>query len=412
MEAGPENPDIQTQVFQATLAEISTSRHDQGALDCCVICLDEVSDPSTARPCGHANFDFVCLVSWLEVHPTCPLCKAVIREVQYGGGSTSDESGSVTHPKVYLVPRRDDGPKGGAEAGDARSAAAGLSTGDHLRSSGSSQRTFEHYFLGRHRLDRRRGNSRRDEPTATTRRATPPTPGEAILRRRHIYRNQLYSLHVGSNRVSQYRDLTPELFASDPNLVSRARQWIRRELRVFEFLSSSPTTTPSSTAVTTTAATEERTRRRRANNAEFLLEYTIAILKTVDMQGSAGQAEEMLSEFLGRDSARLFLHELRSWLRSPYGSLEAWDRHVQYPEPRPRPSEEEEEGRDSSKRAIDAASEVGTARNGDRGGRPRGDYWRPPRKRRRSPESRGRSPRRRPAHSRRETETERGGTVT
>jgi hypothetical protein len=62
------------------------------------------------------------------------------------------------------------------------------------------------------------------------------------------------------------------------------------------------------------------TTRRRANNAEFLLEYTIAILKTVDMQGAAGQAEAMLADFLGRDAARLFLHELRAWLRSPYGN--------------------------------------------------------------------------------------------
>jgi hypothetical protein len=51
----------------------------------------------------------------------------------------------------------------------------------------------------------------------------------------------------------------------------------------------------------------------------------------VDIKGSAGQAEELLRDFLGRDNARLFLHELLAWLRSPYASLEDWDRHVQYP---------------------------------------------------------------------------------
>ena len=71
---------------------------------------------------------------------------------------------------------------------------------------------------------------------------------------------------------------------------------------------------------------------QRANNAEFLLEYIVAILKTVDIKGSGGQAEDMLQEFLGRDTTRLFLHELRAWLRSPYISLEDWDRHVQYDE--------------------------------------------------------------------------------
>lgn len=69
---------------------------------------------------------------------------------------------------------------------------------------------------------------------------------------------------------------------------------------------------------------------RKANNAEFLLEYIIAILKTVDIKGSGGQAEDMLQEFLGRDNTRLFLHELRAWLRSPYTSLDDWDRNVQY----------------------------------------------------------------------------------
>ncbi len=172
----------------------------------------------------------------------------------------------------------------------------------------------------------------------------PPPPDSALLRRRQIYRRQLYSRHVGSNRLSRFRDLTPDFFKRDEELVSRARKWIRRELQVFEFLnpnssttsssSSSSTTSSSSSSSSSSAATDaaaaEAARERRANNAEFLLEYIIAILKTVDIKGSAGQAEEMLQEYLGRDNARLFLHELRAWLRSPYTSLENWDRAVQY----------------------------------------------------------------------------------
>ena len=170
-------------------------------------------------------------------------------------------------------------------------------------------------------------NSRRPERIALNRRGrarsywTPrhrPSVGAdtALLRRRHIYRDQLYSLHVGSNRLSKYRDLSPQLFSGDDELVSRARKWIRRELHVFEFLCID--------------GDEAEGVTRRANNAEFLLEYIIAILKTVDIKGSGGQAEDMLQEFLGRDNTRLFLHELRAWLRSPYTSLEDWDRHVQY----------------------------------------------------------------------------------
>lgn len=71
---------------------------------------------------------------------------------------------------------------------------------------------------------------------------------------------------------------------------------------------------------------------REVNNAEFLLEYIIALLKSVDIKGSTGRAEDLLQEFLGRDSARLFLHELEAWLRSPYNDLRDWDKAVQYPD--------------------------------------------------------------------------------
>lgn len=140
---------------------------------------------------------------------------------------------------------------------------------------------------------------------------------DPIARRRHVYRHHLYSLRVGSNRRSQYRELVPQHFHRDESLVSRARQWIRRELQVFSFLD---------------VESEGSDRTRRTNNAEFLLEYIIAILRTVDMKGSGGQAAELLGDFLGRDNACLFLHELQAYLRSPYTSLADWDRAVQYDE--------------------------------------------------------------------------------
>lgn len=136
-------------------------------------------------------------------------------------------------------------------------------------------------------------------------------------------------MRVGSNRLSQYRELTPELFNRDEELVSRARKWIRRELRVFAFLNPGPEE-EERTPQQVSRAGHQRLESRRANNAEFLLEYVVAILRTVDLKGSAGQAEELLRDFIGRENACLFLHELQAWLRSPYNSLEDWDRHVQY----------------------------------------------------------------------------------
>jgi hypothetical protein len=152
------------------------------------------------------------------------------------------------------------------------------------------------------------------------------------------------------------------MFSRDEELISKARKWIRRELQVFEFLNPDH---------------KGDEVRKRPDNAEFLLEYIIAILKTVDIKGSEGQAEDMIQEFLGRDITMLFLHELRAWLRSPYISLEAWDSHVQYKTPVPRLREEKEEvGQNfGSQRRLDPSQRRRPRDSGrDREG---GDFYRP-----------------------------------
>ncbi|KAI1771534.1 hypothetical protein F4818DRAFT_429323 [Hypoxylon cercidicola] len=298
--------DLQSKVLQTTLVEVASSRSrddtDNPNESCCVICLDNIAEVCEARPCGHRNFDYLCLLSWLEQQTRCPLCKSNVEEVLYHFESDEPDSKS----RVYLVPR----PK---EPSQER----------------AQSQARPHPYQPRNPI-----------PTPNRRRfeAAPPrraTADEAILRRQHVYRNQLYSLHVGSSHRSGYRDLTPDVFESDPEMISRARAWLRRELQVFEFLRTPPTAQSSDDAMT----------RRRANNAEFLLEYIIAILKTVDIQGSQGQAEEMLKDFLGRDNTKLLLHELKNYLRSPL-SIEAWDRKVQYPTVKRRPVDEDDEDRE------------------------------------------------------------------
>ncbi|KXX75038.1 E3 ubiquitin-protein ligase ICP0 [Madurella mycetomatis] len=322
--AGADHPDdIQAQILQTTLSEIESSRQNAAEPggggpaelpDCCVICLDAISDPCAALPCAHAHFDFLCILSWLEQRATCPLCKASVYKVRY----TDVQRGE----SIYRVPN----------APRTRNSAEGSEAAAETDIGFASSRGLE--------AIRRCG--RRDLLRRNTTRA-PPTADGAIQRRRRIYRHQLYSLHVGSNRVSRYRPApTPALFSSTPHLVSRARLWIRRELQVFSFLSEDA----DSDSTRGSNPTTDRDRLRRRANAEFLLEYIIAILKTVDLQGSAGQAEAMLSDFLGRDHARLFLHELRCWLRSPSQSLTEWDREVQYPDP-------EEAGRSRRRRRDD-----------------------------------------------------------
>ena len=255
----------------STLKEAETIEHST----VCTICLDTISERALASPCRHDTFDFHCLLTWLQESPTCPLCKADVETVEYQWRSPRDFD-------VYKV----------------------------------APRLLTEIAQGENRPQISAGScGQRRRPRLRPRPA--PSPEVAVSHRRQIYRLGLYSSHVGSNRLSRFRDLTVELFCRDEELISRARKWIRRELQVFEYLN------PGVNNVEQGAV-------RRAKNAEFLLEYIIAILKSVDIKGPDGQAEDMLQEFLGRDDARLFLHELRAWLRSPYTLLEDWDRHVQY----------------------------------------------------------------------------------
>ncbi|KAM3069989.1 hypothetical protein ACMFMF_008341 [Clarireedia jacksonii] len=297
----------------------------------CVICLENLSEPAFARPCNHSTFDYLCLLTWLQQTPSCPLCKTQIKTVHY------DTLEGGNH-KTYIVPAPAREPP--------------IPNPNYNRAS-------LHHNTSRSRRRIRFGpRSPNSHPNLTL--------DDPLARRRHIYRHQLYSLHVGSNRISRFRELTPQLFAHDAEAVSRARNWIRRELQVFEFLQPSSSSTTGET---------NRAADRRANNAEFLLEYIIAILKTTDIQESGGKAEELLQEYLGTEDTRLFLHELRAWLRSPYTTLGDWDRHVQYRNVGRVVGGKYERGEVGQRREGEEEEGVGGAVV-DRGGR-NGERWRP-----------------------------------
>ncbi|KAF1946748.1 hypothetical protein EJ02DRAFT_335707 [Clathrospora elynae] len=259
----------------------STGSAKDDSEDTCVICLSSVTERAITVPCNHCTFDFVCLVSWLQERSTCPLCKTEVSAVQYDWRSPTDY-------QSYAVPRSHP-PSNALTSGTARLGSI-----------------FASYGLPRRLRGARRPYS-------------PPIEDLTLRRRREVYQKKLYSLHVGSNSFSGYRDLSPQMIASSPELQSRARTWIRRELRVFTFLHDESAGS-SSDAPTT------------SSNAEFLLSYIVSILKMVDMKASNGHAENLLAEFLGRENSRLFLHELNAWLRSPYAKVEEWDRNVQYDE--------------------------------------------------------------------------------
>ncbi|KAK4556429.1 hypothetical protein LTR86_006573 [Recurvomyces mirabilis] len=237
--------------------------------DTCTICLQTITERAVAVPCNHLTFDYLCLVSWLQERATCPLCKAVVREVQYDFGGPTDY-------KTYSLPARP--PEKGRSV-------VGRSTrerGERQRASGWA---------------RREGNTQTADPT--------------VERRRRVYRDRTYSKHVGANPTSQHRDFTPSSFALSESLQSRARAFLRRELQVFSFLDHGESV-------------------HRGGGRHYLVEYIVAVLKTHELKSASGQAEELVAEFLGEGNARLLLHELEAWLRSPFVRLEEWDRGVQY----------------------------------------------------------------------------------
>lgn len=245
--------------------------------DLCVICLGLLRNArnggrATALPCGHDDFDFPCLGTWLQQKQTCPLCKAQVTAVRH-----LEEDGK---PELFYLPAEN-----------------------------LPQRP-------QHRISRRRQRHRQTDHVAHRDLQKDP----ALALRKRIYSAGLYSLHVGANAISGYRNITPQTFASSPELIRKARIFIRRELKVFDFLNPDSTEHPMQGGQLD----------RRSTNAEFLLEYIIEILKVIQIKGSSGQAEELLKDYLGRANAKLFLHELESWLRSPCERIMEWDQMVQY----------------------------------------------------------------------------------
>ncbi|KAF4508616.1 hypothetical protein G6O67_004969 [Ophiocordyceps sinensis] len=130
-------------------------------------------------------------------------------------------------------------------------------------------------------------------------------------------------------RRDVYRHLRYSIFRHNEELQRRARTFLRRDLRVFSWL-----TTPDVDNIMPHAGESPQSfqDRRRATTVERLLGHILWLLQHFELRGSDGSVEEVVTTHLGRENTRLLLHELHSFLRSPYLTLEDWDRAVQYPD--------------------------------------------------------------------------------
>ncbi|KAF2770942.1 hypothetical protein EJ03DRAFT_50964 [Teratosphaeria nubilosa] len=238
--------------------------------DACTICLQPISERAVAAPCNHLTFDFLCLVSWLQERATCPLCKVNVTEVQYDWRSEEDY-------KTLHVP--EDKTRSGFTA-EVRLASS---------RSGHGRRRVERWF---------------PEDLASSR------EDPSLTRRRQIYRDGLYSLHVGVSPYTGYRNVSADPVSASTQLQSRARAFLRREIKVFSYLDDPDIS--------------------RGRSRDYFVEYIVFIRRFHEPKGADGRAEDLVAEFLGRKNARLLLHELEAWLRTPFGRLAEWDKVVQY----------------------------------------------------------------------------------
>lgn len=175
--AGSQDPSdtttIYSQTIPTTFTDVPATPHE-GNLnessrsdDCCVICLDTISEPCTAHPCAHNHFDFLCLLSWLEQRPSCPLCQSPVFKLSYTDSKTHGES-------VYRVlnaPRKRNEERGNLQGTRPQGSRAGLAES-------SAPRVH-----------------RRQRPYHEPPRP-PVTEADAIEHRRHVHRHLLYSLRT------------------------------------------------------------------------------------------------------------------------------------------------------------------------------------------------------------------------
>lgn len=289
--------------------------------------LEPAQSLATALPCKHSEFHFPCLGTWLTHSRFCPLCKATVHAIslQHDDQAKGKE----------IIPLPDDAP-----------------------SSRKVSTTLTQQSRARHQQHRHRGTKRpslEEDPV--------------IVFRRTLYERQIPSLYRGrgvtrtpaslpnpispstSNRHSagtshptaqQAQDIPkrskrplrpppPTASSFQPSspasahLTRLATTWIRRELSLFPFLNP---TSPAPTLSNPTNQHQQRpsaSPRRRQTTAPFLTNYILLILQHIDLWGSAGQAIELIAEYLGQSAATLFVHELRAVLGSGVGSVQEWD---------------------------------------------------------------------------------------
>ncbi|GAA5890323.1 hypothetical protein JCM5296_002788 [Sporobolomyces johnsonii] len=260
----------------------------------CSICLSPIENKTVVYPCHHGQFCWNCIRAWTDQSRKCPLCLGPIEHLIHSIRSPKDYSTHYLHP-LHVV--------------------TGSSSASDLLPPRGSRRPTVNSTLPRHALY---GRSRFSSSTRLNGEVDDSTWREkdeerALERRRYVYREGLYAKHVASNRYTGFKPFTPQTFANNPELKAKVIKFVRRELQVFP-----------------------------AVDVSFLTTYLISIASQLDLRSAA--AIRLISDFLSEQDAQHLVHEITTFARSPFTSLEGYDRFIQYGRPeRERPQEKENE---------------------------------------------------------------------
>ncbi|KAI0795949.1 hypothetical protein C8Q75DRAFT_692381, partial [Abortiporus biennis] len=173
--------------------------------DHCSICLQPIVDRTVVPTCSH-EFCFECLVVWTDQSRRCPLCSQNIGEYLIHHIRSKYDFQKHYLPPLRTSPRPQP-----------------VSSNSVSRPANTRRSTRREREWGR--------NERRERERALQ---VADDLERAVEKRRWIYRHNLYAKHVASNPYTRYRPLpTPSQFAANPDLITRATIFVRRELRVW-----------------------------------------------------------------------------------------------------------------------------------------------------------------------------------
>ncbi|GAA5976830.1 hypothetical protein JCM10908_005644 [Rhodotorula pacifica] len=254
----------------------------------CAICLSPIENRAVVSPCHHGQFCWGCIRAWTDQSRKCPLCLGPIEHLIHNIRSAKD------YQIHYLLPLHSvTGPA------DLVAAAGGSSTSHASRARPRSAYPTlpRHALYGRSRFSSSARVDERDETTWREREEE-----RALERRRYIYREGLYAKHVASNRYTGFKPFSPQTFANNAELKAKVIKFIRRELQVFP-----------------------------AVDVAFLTTYLVSIASQLDLRSPS--AIRLISDFLSEQDAQHLVHEISTFARSPFASLEGYDRFVQYGRP-------------------------------------------------------------------------------